>query len=89
MSSLAAVGTSVPLVQSSLVIVTLYLGSGLNAGIITSTPTLNMGSDFEDASRYYCDLYWDVGKINIPVSGDDAQLTSHHLVPLGPVEGGK
>jgi len=48
-----------------------------------------MGSDFEDASRYYCDLYWDVGKINIPVSGDDAQLTSHHLVPLGPVEGGK
>jgi hypothetical protein len=36
----------VPLVQSSLVsIVTLYLGSKLNAGHIASTPILNMGSD--------------------------------------------
>ena len=39
-------GAPVPLVQSSLVnIVTLYLGSRLNAGLITSTPMLKMGSD--------------------------------------------
>jgi len=43
----------------------------------------------QEASRYYCDLYWDVGKTNIPESSDDAQLTSPHLVPLAPVEGGK
>jgi len=37
----------VPLVHSPLVnIVTLYLGSKLYADLITSTPILNMGSDF-------------------------------------------
>ena len=36
-----------PLVHSPVVnIVTLYLGSELNAGLLTSTPILNMGSNF-------------------------------------------
>ena len=45
-SPLTTGGVPVPLVQSSLVnIVTLYLGSKLNADLISSTPILNMGSD--------------------------------------------
>jgi hypothetical protein len=46
MSPLISRGDLEPLVHSSLVnIVTLYLGSRLKAGLITSTPLLKMGSD--------------------------------------------
>jgi hypothetical protein len=76
-------GVPVPLVRSSLVnIVTLYLGSKLNAGLITSTPTLNMGSDC-------CVLDWDVGKTNFPYYRDNVQLILPHSVPLTLVGEGK
>ena len=45
-SPLTSGGAPKPLVQSSLVnILTLYLGSRLNAGLTVSTPVLKMGSD--------------------------------------------
>ena len=41
----------------------------------------------EAASEYYCVLCWDVGKISIPDSRVDAQLTSPHSEPLTLVGG--
>jgi len=47
MNPLTTGGVPGPLVHSSQVnTVTLYLGSRLKTGLITSTPILNMGSDF-------------------------------------------
>jgi hypothetical protein len=70
-------------------VVTLYLGSKLNAGLITSTPILNMGLTAEAASIYCYVLDWDVDKTNFPDSRNDAQLISPYSVPLTPVGGGK
>ena len=55
----------VSLVQSSLPRVNLYLGSKLNAGFITSTPILNMGSDCWSTSKYCYVLDWDVCKTRL------------------------
>jgi len=41
----------------------------------------------EAVSKYYCVLYWDVGRTNIPDSKGDVLLTSPHSAPLGPVGG--